>query len=260
VIDLDSLALGIDIGGSGIKAGFVDLLAGELIGERIKIDTPIPSTPEAVAACIRDLLISVDWKGNKIGCGFPSTIQDGVALTATNIDKGWIGVNVEELFQQYTGQKFYVVNDADAAGMAERMFGRIKNVSGTVLLLTLGTGIGSALFYDGVLIPNTEFGHIMYKEKIAEDWVSNRARKERLLDNDQWAIELAEFLDYMIVLLSPRLIVLGGGISFRFDEFAHHFKHLRVPVVNAAAYNDAGIIGAAVTAYPELLKPLVNNE
>jgi polyphosphate glucokinase len=150
-----------------------------------------------------------------------------------------------------------VINDADAAGVAERMYGRINHIKGTVLLLTLGTGIGSALFYDGTLVPNTEFGHIQYKGDIAENWVSNRARKERNLDYDTWAIELSEFLDYMILLLSPRLIVLGGGISFRFDEFAHHFNHLRAPVVSASAFNDAGIIGAAIAAYPELMEPFV---
>ena len=252
---MKSPALGIDIGGSGIKAGFVDIETGNLIQERIKLDTPQPSTPESIAACIRDMINGLDWKGEKIGCGFPAIIQDGVALTAANIDKSWIGVNVEDLLHSYTGHKYYVINDADAAGIAERMFGCIKNVRGTVLMLTLGTGIGSALFYDGILIPNTEFGHLIYKGSIAEDWVSNRARKDRMLEYDAWAIELAEFLDYVILLLSPRLIVLGGGISFRFDEFAHHFTHLRVPVVCASAYNDAGIIGAAIAAYPELMEP-----
>ena len=252
---MKSPALGIDIGGSGIKAGFVDIETGSLITDRIKLDTPQPSTPDAVAGCIRDLLSTFDWKGEKIGCGFPAIIQDGVALTAANIDKSWIGVNVEDLLHSYTGHKYYVINDADAAGMAERMFGSIKNIRGTVLMLTLGTGIGSALFYDGILIPNTEFGHLKYKGSIAEDWVSNRARKERTLEYSDWAVELAEFLDYLILLLSPRLIVLGGGISFRFGEFAHHFANLRVPVVSASAYNDAGIIGAAVAAYPELMEP-----
>lgn len=254
---MNSSALGIDIGGSGIKAGFVNLDTGDMVGERIKIDTPLPSTPEAIAGCIRDLLQTLHWDGEKIGCGFPAIIQDGVALTAANIDKSWIGVNVENILTEYCGKRFYVINDADAAGMAERMFGRIKNVKGTVILLTLGTGIGSALFYDGVLVPNTEFGHLIYKGKIAEDWVSNRARKERLIEYDQWAIELAEFLDYLILLFSPRMFVLGGGISFRFEEFAHHFAHLRTPVECASAYNDAGIIGAAVAAYPELMQPYI---
>lgn len=248
-------ALGIDIGGSGIKAGLVDLDSGEMIGERNKVDTPQPSNPDAVAACVRDLIKEMDWKGDKIGCGFPAIIQNGVALSAANIDKSWIGVNVEELLNRYTGHQFSVINDADAAGMAERMFGKIKNVKGTVILLTLGTGIGSALFYDGILIPNTEFGHIIYKGKIAEDWVSNRARKNRKLEYDEWADELAEFLDYLILLFSPHLFVLGGGISFRFDEFAHHFAHLRTPVTSASSFNDAGIIGAAVAAYPELMAP-----
>ncbi len=254
---MSNIALGIDIGGSGIKFGLVDILTGEMIAERMKIDTPQPSTPDAVAAAIRDALSDIDWKGDKIGVGFPAIIMDGVSLTAANIDKAWIGVNVEELLQKYTGHKYYVINDADAAGVAERMYGRINHVKGTVLLLTLGTGIGSALFYDGILVPNTEFGHIQYRGDIAENSVSNRARKERQLDYDTWAMELAEFLDYMILLLSPRLIVLGGGISFRFDEFAHHFNHLRTPIVNASAFNDAGIIGAAIAAYPELMEPFV---
>lgn len=252
---MSSPALGIDIGGSGIKAGLVDIQKGELIGERIKIDTPIPSTPDAVATTIKQLLDGLDWKGEKIGVGFPAIIQDGVSLTASNIDKGWINLNVEELLHRYTGHQYYVINDADGAGLAERMYGRIKNERGTVLMLTLGTGIGSALFYDGVLVPNTEFGHLIYKGSIAENWVSNRARKERALEYDVWATELAEFLEHVIKLLSPRLIVLGGGVSFRFDEFAKHFEHLRVPVVNAMMYNDAGIIGAAIAAYPEMLEP-----
>ena len=250
-------ALGIDIGGSGIKFGLVDLDKGDLIGDRFKIDTPQPSTPDAVAAAIRDALQQMDWKGDKIGVGFPAIIMDGVSLTAANIDKSWIGTNVQDILQQYTGHRYYVINDADAAGVAERMYGRINHVKGTVLLLTLGTGIGSALFYDGILIPNTEFGHIQYRSDIAENWVSNRARKERSLDYDTWAMELADFLEYMILLLSPRMIVLGGGISFRFDEFAHHFNHLRTPIVSASAFNDAGIIGAAVAAYPELMEPFV---
>jgi polyphosphate glucokinase len=250
-------ALGIDIGGSGIKFGLIDIEKGEMIGDRIKIDTPKPSTPDAVAAAIRDTLSTLDWHGEKIGVGFPAIIVDGVSLSAANIDKAWIGTNVEELLHKYTGHKYYVFNDADAAGIAERMYGRINHIKGTVLLLTLGTGIGSALFYDGILIPNTEFGHIQYKGDIAENWVSNRARKERNLDYDTWAMELCEFLEYMVLLLSPRLIVLGGGISFRFDEFAHHFNHLRTPVVSAMAFNDSGIIGAAIAAYPELMEPFV---
>ncbi|MEO5907172.1 MAG: polyphosphate--glucose phosphotransferase [Saprospiraceae bacterium] len=252
---MKSLALGIDIGGSGIKAGLVDMEVGAMIGERIKIDTPQPSTPDAVAAAIKDMLDTIDFKGDKIGCGFPAIVLDGVAYSAANIDKNWIGVNVEKLLHSYTGHQYTVINDADAAGVAERMFGRINQVKGTVLLLTLGTGIGSALFYNGILIPNTEFGHLKYKGSIAEDWVSNRARKDRQLEYDDWAIELAEFLDHLILLLSPRLFVLGGGISFKFDAYSHHFSQLRVPVVNASAFNDAGIIGAAVSAYPELMEP-----
>lgn len=252
---MKELALGIDIGGSGIKAGLVDIETGEIVSERYKIDTPQPSTPEAVAEVIRELIQGLSWKGSKIGCGFPAIIQDGIALTAANVDKGWINTDVQSLLKGYTGHEYYVINDADAAGLSERMFGQLRNVKGTAILLTLGTGIGSAVFYDGTLLPNTEFGHLIYKGSIAENWVSNRARKERELDYNAWAGELSEFLDYLILLMSPRLIVLGGGISFRFEEFAHHFNHLRTPVVNASAFNDAGIIGAAVAAYPELLAP-----
>ncbi len=252
-----SPALGIDIGGSGIKFGIVDIEQGTLIGERIKVDTPYPSTPDAIASVIREVVSALDWKGDRIGVGFPAIIQDGVSLTATNIDKSWIGVNSEELFHKTTGHRYYVMNDADAAGIAERKYGRIKNVRGTVLMLTLGTGIGSALFYDGKLIPNTEFGHIEYRGDLAEHWVSNQARKDRALEYDDWAKELADFLEYMILLFSPRLIVLGGGVSSNFDVLKHHFTHLRAPVVSASAYNDAGIIGAALVAYPELLEAFV---
>lgn len=254
---MSELALGIDIGGSGIKAGLVDLVKGEMVGDRVKIDTPQPSTPEAVARAIAAMIQDMGWSGKKVGVGFPAIIQDGIALSAANIDKGWIGTNVEELLSRHTGHGYAVINDADAAGMAERMWGRLNHVKGTALMLTLGTGIGSALFYDGTLIPNTEFGHLIYRGSVAENWVSNRARKERNLNYDQWASELAEFLDYLILLFSPRLFVLGGGVSFRFDEFAHHFNHLRAPVVSASAFNDAGIIGAAVAAYPELMEPFV---
>lgn len=252
---MNSPALGIDIGGSGIKFGIVDIRKGQLIEERVKIKTPYPSTPEAIAAVITDMLPTLNWKGEKIGVGFPAIIQDGVSLTAANIEKSWIGVNIEELLHKATGHKYYVCNDADGAGIAENMYGRIKNVKGTVLMLTLGTGIGSALFHDGILIPNTEFGHIQYRGELAEHWVSNKARKDRKLEYDVWAKELADFLDYMILLLSPRLIVLGGGVSFKFDRYKQHFAHLRTPVVNALAYNDAGIIGAALGAHPELMKP-----
>ncbi len=246
---MDSPALGIDIGGSGIKFGQVDLSKGILIGEKTKVQTPLDATPESITAVIREILPSLKFKGDKIGVGFPAIMQDGVSLTATNIHPSWVGVNVEKLFQEATGHTYHVCNDADAAGLAESRFGRIKDVKGTVLMLTLGTGIGSALFYDGILVPNTEFGHIRERGKLVEQWVSNKARKDRNLSYDEWAVELADFLDYMSLLLSPRLIVLGGGVSKRFDLYGHHLQGLRCPVVNATAYNDAGIIGAALHAH-----------
>ena len=245
---MDNPALGIDIGGSGIKFGRVELSKGILVGEKIKVETPREATPESITAVIREVLPSLNFKGDNIGVGFPAIIQDGVSLTATNIAPSWIGVNVEELFHHATGHTYHVCNDADAAGIAESRFGRIKGVRGTVLMLTLGTGIGSALFHDGVLIPNTEFGHIRDRGKLAEQWVGNKARKERNLSYDEWAKELAEFLDYLILLLSPRLIVLGGGVSNKFDLYGHHLQGLRCPVVSATAYNNAGIIGAAFYA------------
>jgi len=240
--------LGIDVGATGIKGAVVDIKTGELLTERIKLPTPKPATPASVTAVIRDLAALHKWKqGDLIGCGFPAVIVRGVAHSAANIDNKWIGINTEKYFAQKTGFKVKVVNDADAAGMAEVAFGYVEN-KGTVVLLTIGTGIGSALFCDGKLIPNTEFGHIPYRRSVAEDYVSNRARKDRKLGVKKWATELNEYLVHMRRILTPDLIILGGGISKRFAEFTEVIDP-GVQVVPAKLFNNAGIVGAALYAH-----------
>jgi polyphosphate glucokinase len=230
----------------------VDLASGNLLGEKYKVGTPHPATPDAVGKVIKDIIKVFKWKSGKIACGFPSVVKNGVCHTAANIDPSWIMVNAEKKLEKITGIPFKVINDADAAGIAEITYGNALNVSGTVLLLTLGTGIGSALFIDGKLIPNTELGHIEFNGDIAENSVSNRARKSRLLDYEDWSKELNEYLLYIQKILSPNLIILGGGISKRWDLYSHNFSP-GLPVTNAKLFNDAGIIGAAVYTHPELL-------
>ena len=243
-----SQILGIDVGATGIKGAIVDVRTGELLTERIKLPTPRPATPAAVTAVIRDLASLFKWKsGDLVGCGFPAVIVRGVAHSAANIDNKWIGMNAEKYFAQKTGFDVKVVNDADAAGMAEVEFGYVDN-KGTVVLLTLGTGIGSALFSDGILVPNTEFGHIPYRRSVAEDYVSNRARKDRKLGLRKWSEELNEYLVHMRRILTPDLIILGGGISKRFNEFQEQIDP-GVQVVPAKLFNNAGIVGAALYAY-----------
>ena len=242
------LVLGIDVGATGIKAAIVDVEQGVFVTERIKLPTPKPATPRAVAKVIRELADLHKWKqGDLVGCGFPAVIVRGVAHSAANIDRKWIGVNTEKYLFDKTGFRMSVVNDADAAGMAEIAFGHV-DPKGTVVLLTLGTGIGSAVFYNGVLIPNTELGHIPYKRSVAEDYVSNRGRKERKLSMAKWARELNTYLIHIRRVITPDLIILGGGISKKFNEFGEHLSP-GVMVIPAKKYNDAGIIGAALNAW-----------
>lgn len=238
--------LGIDVGGSGIKGALVDVVTGTLVGKRRRISTPQPATPKAVAQCIVQLVEHFDYQG-PIGCGFPAAIQNGASLTATNIDNGFVNIHVAQLFSQATNRSVKVWNDADVAGMAEMQFGQGKGKSGTVLMLTIGTGIGSALFVDGRLVPNTEFGHVLLHGDIAEKYVSNRTRKEQDLTWETWGRRFDEYLHYINRLLYPNLIILGGGVSKKFDLFAPYFT-LATPIVSAQLRNQAGIIGAAVGA------------
>jgi polyphosphate glucokinase len=238
---------GIDIGGTGIKGAPVDVAGGKLTAERRKLPTPNPAKPDAVAEVVSELVKSFDWTG-AIGLTFPGVVADGEIRTAANLDADWIGVNARELFGRATGQLVTVINDADAAGVAEMKFGAGVGKNGTVLMLTLGTGIGSALFIDGVLMPNTEFGHIEIRGKDAERRASEHAREERDLSWGKWAGHVDEYLEHMEALLSPSLIIIGGGISKKSDKFLPLLTGLRAPVVAAGMLNDAGIVGAAMAA------------
>ena len=241
------IILGIDVGATGIKGALVDVIKCALVTGRIKIPTPKPAIPKNVVEVIKILIQKFNYNG-LIGCGFPSVMIDGVCRTAANIDKSWIGFEAEKFFTQKTGQHFTVVNDADAAGVAELLFGTAKGAKGTVILLTLGTGIGSALLIDGKLVPNTEFGHLKYKKSIAENYVSNRARKELELSYEQWGRDLSHFLNHLEFIFTPNMIILGGGVSKRYAQFGDFIK-TDCKVVSASIFNDAGIVGAAVHAY-----------
>lgn len=210
--------LGIDIGGSGIKGAIVDTATGELKSERIRLVTPQPATPEAVAQTLKELVDQIGYKG-PIGCGFPARVINGEVLTAANIDKSWINVKVEDLFSKVTGQKVFVANDADVAGLAELTFGAVKDYKGPVLFLTIGTGIGSALFINGQMYPNTEFGHIKFKGDIAEHYCSDAVREREELGYKEWGERLNKFLEYIAFLTQPDFIVLGGGVSKKFEKY-----------------------------------------
>ncbi len=238
--------LGIDIGGTGIKAAPVDVGSGKLTSARVKLATPQPPTPDAVAGVIAELVGHFTWTG-PVGITFPGVVARGEIRTAHNLDPAWVGVKAVEFLASVTGQQVTVLNDADAAGIAEMRFGAGVGRGGTVLLLTLGTGIGSALFYDGVLIPNTEFGHIEIHGEDAEKRASEHAREVGELSWGKWAGRVDVYLDKMEALLSPDLIIIGGGISKKSDKFLPRLS-LRAPVVPATLLNDAGIVGAAMTA------------
>ena len=239
--------LGVDIGGSGIKAAPVDVTAGALTRERIKVLTPQPSKPKVVAEAVRGLVGQFGWSG-KAGITFPGVVTDGVIRTAANLDPAWIGVNARDLFGSATGLEVRVLNDADAAGLAEMRFGAGAGQQGTVVMLTFGTGIGSALFINGVLVPNTEFGHIEIRGKDAEKRASERAREVHDLDWAQWAGRVDEYMIHLEALLWPELFIVGGGVSRKSDKFLPLLAGLRARVVPAKMLNDAGIVGAALTA------------
>src|ERR1700761_9447628 len=202
-------ALGIDIGGTGIKAAPVDLETGKFVADRVKIATPQPALPDAVAEVVQKLVATFAWTG-PIGCTFPGVVAAGGTRTAANLDKAWIGLNGRELLCKATGQDIRLINDADAAGVAEMTFGAGKSESGTVFMVTFGTGIGSALFVDGILVPNTEFGHIEIRGKDAEQRASERAKVANDLSWKHWAKNVNEYLDHIEALVSPQLIIVGG--------------------------------------------------
>lgn len=239
-------ALGIDIGGSGIKGAPVDLASGDLLGERHRIPTPAVSSPEAVIDIVKDVVAFHDWHG-PVGVTLPSVVIDGQVLTAANIDKRWIGYDARTALEKELGDPVAIVNDADAAGLAEVRYGAARGRSGVCLVLTFGTGIGSAIINDGVLVPNSELGHLEFKGTEAELYAAGRLVKRNLDDMGWWIERVNELLHYLEHILNPSTIVFGGGISKRFDTIAPHLT-TRATVVRAELLNNAGIVGAAMAA------------
>lgn len=236
--------LGIDIGGSGIKGALVDLVRGELASERQRIATPQPSTPEAVAEVIARLVAHFDYRGS-VGVTFPAIVRRGVVYSAANVDKRWVLTDADALFEAVTGLEVHMLNDADAAGIAEMTFGAGRGQRGVVMVLTFGTGIGSALFSDGVLVPNTELGHLELDGREAEPWASAKAREVYNLGWKKWAARVERYLRYLEALFSPDLFILGGGVSKRSEKFFPYLD-LETPIVAAELKNEAGIVGAAL--------------
>lgn len=240
--------LGIDIGGSGIKGAPVDIEKGEMLTERCRIPTPQPAKPKPVAETVAEIVKYFKWDG-PIGCGFPAAVQHGVTRTAANVSKKWIGTNAAALFSEATGCPVKVINDADAAGLAEMAFGAGRGRKGVVLLVTIGTGLGTSLFTDGVLLPNTELGHIEIKGIDAELMASDAARKRDDLTWEKWGERFNTYLTQMEKLLWPDLIILGGGVSKKHENFMPHLT-VQAEIIAAEAFNEAGIIGAALAGKP----------
>ena len=238
--------MGIDVGGSGIKGAPVDTETGALLAARHRIPTPVPAKPRAVANVVAEIVHSFDWHG-PVGCGFPAVIRNGVAHTAANIHPRWVETNAEILFAETTGCTVKVINDADAAGLAEMTFGAGKGKLGTVLLVTIGTGLGTAIFVDGHLVPNIEMGHIEVRGKDAEWRAADSARKRNKLSWKKWAALFDEYLRTMERLIWPDLIILGGGVIKQLDKFLPHLT-VQADVLPAQLLNDAGIVGAALAA------------
>lgn len=241
------IILGIDIGGTGIKGAPVDVTKGELVGERFRLDTPQPATPEAMVDTVAEVAKHFDWKG-PIGCGFPAVVKYGTVSTAANIDHAWIGQDASAMISQATGcSPVTIGNDADVAGLAEVTFGAGKDKSGLILMITIGTGIGTALIWNGQLLPNTELGHIEVKGMDAEDYASEAVREREALSWEKWTRRINRYLKKMEDLFWPDLIIVGGGVSKKAERFFPMLS-LRTPIVPAALLNEAGIVGAALHA------------
>jgi len=243
-----NFVLGIDIGGSGIKGALVNVKTGEMTTDRYRIPTPEVSTPQAVVDTIKKIAKHFDWKG-PIGVGFPGVIQHGVVKTAANLNDGWLDVHLEKLIEKSIGSNCVAVNDADAAGLAEMRYGAGKKNKGVAIMLTVGTGIGSALFTGGKLVPNCEWGHFCLPGGIdeAEKWTSDAARKKYELSWEEWMQRLSVFVHYLEDMFSPDLIIIGGGLANKLEKKGIPFQ-TRTKTVPAQLLNEAGIIGAAVAA------------
>jgi polyphosphate glucokinase len=241
------LGFGVDVGGSGIKGAPVDLGKGELSAERVRVATPQPATPEAVVEVVQQVLEQSGAPDGPFGLTLPAVVLHGTARTAANIDPSWVGTDVRALVRERTGRDAVVVNDADAAGLAEARYGAARGVAGTVLVLTFGTGIGSALLRDGELVPNTELGHLELDGHDAETRASDAARKRDDLSWAAWAERVTAYLRHVDRLLWPDLVVLGGGVSKKTSHYLH-LLDVRPEVRPAELLNDAGIVGAALLA------------
>jgi polyphosphate glucokinase len=242
--------LGVDIGGSGIKGAPVDTRRGRLLAERRRIPTPRPATPAAVSSAVRELVRAFEWEG-PVGCAVPAVVQRGYVRTAANISGTWLGVHAPRLFRKAIGRAVTVVNDADAAGYAEMHFGAGRGREGLVIIVTLGTGIGTALFINGHLVPNTELGHIEIRGRDAETWAAASVREARNLSWKKWSRRVDAYLTRMQRYFWPDLFIVGGGVSRKHEKFLPRLT-IPVPVVPAALANDAGIIGAALAYEHEL--------
>lgn len=240
------VAFGIDIGGTGIKGGIVDLRGGVLIGERFRLDTPQPATPDSVAETAGKVAAHFDYSG-PFGVAFPGVVLDGVVKTAANVDKSWIDTSLQKAMEPQLPGPVTVLNDADAAGLAEARYGAGRGISGLVIMVTFGTGIGIALINDGRLVPNAELGHIELDGHDAETKAAASARERDDLSWEQWAKRASKYLSHLENLLWPKLIILGGGISKKPDKWVPHLK-CRTPLAVAQLINNAGIVGAALRA------------
>lgn len=250
--------LGIDVGATGIKGNLVDTETGDCLKDRFKILTPEHSTPENVLKVVKEIIKHFDWKGKPLGMCFPAVVTNGKTLTATNISDEWIQFDAFTFFKDNLQCDFTIINDADAAGISEMSLGQGKDNLSKVLILTLGTGIGSALFYNGKLIPNIELGHLKWKDDVVEKYASSSARKIKNLDYDEWGQELNDVLTHIEFIIRPNKIILGGGVSRKFDLYEEQLSGITCELVPASLKNEAGIIGAAMVnanreQYRELL-------
>lgn len=241
-----SHAIGVDIGGTGIKGARVDLVSGELLTERIRIETPRPATPQAIAEVVNEVIGQIGGDG-PVGLTLPAVIRGQIVRTASNIDESWLGVDAVELFGSQTGRPVSAVNDADAAGLAEMRYGAGRGAKGVVIMITLGTGIGSAVFVDGSLVPNSELGHLPLHHADAEDWAAASVREREELSWKAWSGRVQTYLEIVERVMWPDLIIIGGGVSKKSEKFLPRIE-VNTKVVPAQLYNNAGIVGAALSA------------
>ena len=245
--------LGMDIGGSGIKAAIVDTKTGKLISDRHRIATPNPATPEAITKVVKEMITHFNWE-KAVGCSFPTTIIDGKCIHSGNLSEKWKNIQVDDYFEDACNVPFYISNDADLAGLEEITLGAGKGKKGLVLVITVGTGIGSGLFYNGKLIPNLEIGKLLHKDgKIIEFFCADSIRKKEELTLEEWALRFDVLLQKIKILFSPNLIILGGGISKKYDKFKQYLS-TDVKIKVAKFKNNAGIIGAAMYASKKMNK------